>query len=484
MIEAPLLVAGEPITTGEWVERHNPAHPDRLVGRAAVGDAALVRDTVAASAAAGASWRALAPAERAARLRSAGEPLEAMADAIAELLTAELGKTIAGSAGEFGFARTYLGMVADRAPALCADTEEDTRFGKAIVAKEPYGVVAAIVPWNAPLILAMMKVAPALATGNTVVLKPSPLAPLAVTTVLTKLAEGLPPGVLSVVQGGADVGEALTTAPEVAKVSFTGGERTAEHILRALAPGLTPAVLELGGNDPAVLLDDVELTDDLLHRLVMGSFLTAGQVCMATKRLLVPASRHDEVVEAYLRTADEALVLGDPAEPEVTLGPVVDAAAKTRVEALVDGVRSSGADVRPVGSIHDDSVVSAGWFVRPTVVLGASDDDPIVATEQFGPTVPIQAYDTVDEAVDRANAGPYGLSSSVWSEDLERAVAVARRIRAGSTSVNTANRWGINPLVPFGGVGRSGYGREYGDAGIEGYLQTHAITIPSSIGTY
>ncbi len=484
MIDAPLLVGGEARTTGEWVERHNPAHPDRLVGRAAVADAALVREATASAAEAGATWRDTDPTERAAMLRAAAEPLETITDEIAGLLTAELGKTIAGSAGEFGFARTYLGMVADRAPALCADTEADTRFGKAIITKEPFGVVAAIVPWNAPLILSMMKIAPALATGNTVVLKPSPLAPLAVTTVLAKLSEGLPAGVLSVVQGGADVGEALTTAPEVAKVSFTGGDRTAEHILRAVAPGLTPAVLELGGNDPAILLDDVDLTDDLLNRLVMGSFLTAGQVCMATKRLLVPASRYEEVVEAYLRTADEALVLGDPAEPEVTLGPVVDNDAKRRVEGIVEAARASGADIRPVGSVHDEAVVDVGWFVRPTVVLGASDEDPVVATEQFGPTVPIQAYATVDEAVERANGGPYGLSSSVWSEDEDRAVAVARRIRAGSTSVNTANRWGINPLVPFGGVGRSGYGREYGDAGIEGYLQSHAITIPDSIGTY
>jgi len=189
-------------------------------------------------------------------------------------------------------------------------------------------------------------------------------------------------------------------------------------------------------------------------------------------------------VDAYLAAADAALVVGDPAEPPTTLGPVVSAEAKERVDGLVDGARERGAEVRPVGVVPDEAVVDAGWFVRPTVVLGADDADPIVSAEQFGPTIPIQPYRTVDEAVARANAGPYGLSSSVWSTDVDRAVAVARRVRAGTTSVNAANRWGLNPLVPFGGMGRSGFGREYGDAGIEGWLQTHAITIPSSVGTY
>jgi acyl-CoA reductase-like NAD-dependent aldehyde dehydrogenase len=480
MVEAPLFVGGEQRTTGAWVERENPARPDELVGRAAMADPALATEAVDDAAGAAEGWRSTDVGERVAAVVAAvGE----MPD-VAPLLTAELGKTVAGSVGELGFARTYASMVADRAPEVCADADVETRFGRALVTKEPFGATVAIVPWNAPLILSMLKVAPALMAGNTLVLKPSPLAPLAVARAFSAMAAALPAGVLQVVQGGADVGEALVTAPAVAKVSFTGGERTAEHILRSLAPGLTPAVLELGGNDPAILLDDVELSDDLLHRLVMGSFLTAGQVCMATKRVLVPESRFDEVVDAYLAAADAALVVGDPADPATTLGPVVSADAKERVDALVDGARAGGADVREVGTVPDRSLIDAGWFVRPTVVLGADDADPIVSTEQFGPTVPIQSYRTVDEAVARANAGPYGLSSSVWSADEDRAVAVARRIRSGTTSVNAANRWGLNPLVPFGGMGRSGFGREYGDAGIEGWLQTHAITVPSSVGTY
>jgi acyl-CoA reductase-like NAD-dependent aldehyde dehydrogenase len=348
------------------------------------------------------------------------------------------------------------------------------------VRRIPYGVVAAVTPWNAPIILSMLKVGPALATGNTIVVKPSPLAPLAVTRVLHAIAGALPDGVLAVVHGDAEAGSALVGHPLVAKIAFTGGLGVGSAIARQAADRVVPTVLELGGNDAAILLEDADLDDLAIERLVQASFITTGQVCMAAKRLYVHRSRVDEVVDRYRTVADRVLVTGDPLADGTTLGPLVTAAARDRVAALVDGARAAGADVVPLGRVADPDLVAGGWYLDPTLVLGADDHAPIVADEQFGPTVPLLAFDDEDDVVARANASEVGLASSVWSADEDRAFALARRLEAGMTFINTHNRSGMALRAPFGGVKRSGYGREYGDAGITEYLQTHTINAPAA----
>nr|BFE29859.1 aldehyde dehydrogenase family protein [Actinomadura rugatobispora] len=455
------------------IVRENPARRAEIVGRVPVADAAGVDRAVRAAADRQRSWREVPAGERAAVLLRAADAVEAMLPGTAVLLARETGKPLADCAGELRFSVAYLRWAAARAPAAYADRETDDAAGRLVLRRRPYGVVAAITPWNAPVILALLKVGPALAAGNTAVVKPSPLAPLAVTRVLA----AFPPGLVHVVHGGAEAGGALVGHSSVHRVAFTGGAAAGRAIGAAAAAALTPAVLELGGNDPVVLLDDADLSDAAMDRLVMASFATAGQVCMAAKRLYAPRSRLAEVREAYLAAAERALVLGDPLTEGTTVGPVVSAAAAERVRALIADSAERGT-VTGLGAVRVD--LERGHFVRPALVTDVADDAPVVAEEQFGPVVPLLPYDTEDEAVARANAGELGLGASVWSADEERAFAFARRFEAGFTFVNTHNRTGMALHAPFGGVKRSGHGREYGVEGLLEYVQTCAVHAPAA----
>ena len=259
-------------------------------------------------------------------LRRGARAVADSADELAPMLARELGKPVADSAGEMGFAAAFLGWVCDRVGDVCADRVIDDDAGRVVLQRVPYGVISAIVPWNAPLILSSLKVAPALATGNVIVVKPSPLAPFAVTEALRRIAEHLPPGVLSVVHGEAEVGNAMVTDPRVRKVAFTGGSAVAHHVLAGCAEQLTPAVLELGGNDAAVVLDDLTFTDDVMERMVFGALLTSGQVCMAAKRIYVPersARRVRRRRSSRPRSVSWSAVTRSIRS--VTIGPVVNA---------------------------------------------------------------------------------------------------------------------------------------------------------------
>jgi acyl-CoA reductase-like NAD-dependent aldehyde dehydrogenase len=452
------------------IVRENPARPAEVVGE--VAQARDVDAVVRGAASAQRAWARRSPAERAAAVRAAAAPLDARLDELAVLLARESGKPLADSRGELGFALAYLRWAADRAPDVLADRVVDDALGRLVQRPVPYGVVAAVTPWNAPVILAMLKVAAGLCAGNAVVVKPSPLAPLAVTQVLDGLAAALPEGLLAVVHGGADVGGELVSHPLVRKVAFTGGEVTGRAIAHLAAERLTPAVLELGGNDPAVLLRDVELTDEALDRLVMASFATSGQVCMAAKRLYVHRSRYAELIEGYLAAAQRVLVTGDPLEDGVTMGPLATREAAQRVAGLLDAGK-----VHRLGMLRE---LGDGYFVPPALVTGLDDSAPLVAQEQFGPLVPLLVYDDEDEVVARANAGELGLGASVWSADEEHAFDVAARIEAGFVFVNTHGRTGMSLRAPFGGVKRSGFGREYGDEGLREYAQTCVTHAPAA----
>jgi acyl-CoA reductase-like NAD-dependent aldehyde dehydrogenase len=479
-VEVRSFAGGEDLAAASWIERCDPARVTELVGRAGAVDRDGADRAVVAADAAHRPWRDTAVDERVRLLRAAADAVAATAEDLGPLLARELGKPVADCRGEMGFAAACLRDTVDRLPAAVRTREIDDGAGRLLVRRVPFGVVVAIVPWNAPLILSILKVAPALATGNTVVVKPSPLAPLAVTAALRAVADRLPPGVLSVLHGDAEVGSALVGHPLTRKVAFTGGGVTAAHVARAAAPLLTPLVMELGGNDPAVFLDDAPLSDEVMERAVFGAFLTSGQVCMAAKRLYVPRARLGEFVEAFRAAADRVLVVGDPLDPSVTMGPLVSAEQRERVRSLVDDAVRRGGTAHVVGRVAPGTDLDGGWFLRPTLVTGLDDDAPLVAEEQFGPSVPVLGYDTLDEVVARANAGELGLASSVWSDDEERALAVATRLEAGMTFVNCHNRAGMTLRAPFGGVKRSGFGREFGDAGLEEYLQTHAVHAPAA----
>jgi len=466
---------------GGWIERENPARVHEIVGRVEQVDEAGAGRAVELAHLASVGWASTPVADRCALLATAADAVAARAEDLGPVLSRELGKVVADCRGEMGFAAAMLRHCVAHAPEVLAATEVDDDLGRVRLLRVPYGVVVAIVPWNAPLILSILKVAPALVCGNTVVVKPSPLAPLAVTEALATIAELLPPGCLSVLHGGPAVGAALVAHPLVRKVAFTGGDVTARAVGRAAAEAITPTVMELGGNDPAIVLDDAPFDEAIMEALVHGTFLTAGQVCMAAKRLYVPAARFDEFVESYLAAADRVIMLGDPMDPGVTMGPLVSDAQRRHVAALVDGAVERGAVDHELGGSTSDADPELGYFLTPTLVTGCRPGDPLVVLEQFGPTVPVLAYDSIDEVVAMANDSELGLGSSVWSADEDRAVAVAERLEAGMTFINCHNRAGMSLRVPFGGVKQSGFGREFGIVGIEEYTQLHAIHAPAGV---
>lgn len=452
------------------ITRENPARPTDIVGTVAATSPESVDTVVQQAHREFREWSSVPLERRLDTLAEAADALDARAGELALLLARESGKPVTDCRGEITFAAAYLRWVRDNAPLALGTTAIEDSQGRIVCTPEPFGVVAAITPWNAPIILAVLKLGPALAAGNTVVLKPSPFAPLAVSEVA-----GLLPGT-RVIHGGPDTVRALVTHPLVRKVAFTGGEHAGRAIAAAAGESLTPIVLELGGNDPAVFLDDFALSPEDYERLVLASFATAGQVCMAAKRLYVPKPRLDEFLESYLAAAQRILLVGDPVDESVTMGPVVSRAAADRMNDLIADAWNRGGWVIPLADIPS----SDGYFVAPALALGLPDEADLVRLEQFGPLVPVLTYDSEDEAITRANDSELGLAASVWSADEDRAFAAAARLEAGFTFVNTHNRSGMSLRAPFGGTKRSGYGREYAHEGLREYVQSVVVHAPGA----
>ena len=461
------------------IVRENPAHPDEVVGAVGVSTPRDVDAVVRRADTAQREWARRSIADRCAVVRDAADTLTPeFLDRTAVTLARELGKPLADSRGELGFAGVWLRWAADNAERVLADHEIDDELGRLLIRRAPFGVVAAVTPWNAPIILSMLKVAPALVAGNAAVVKPSPFAPLAITAVLRRLAASLPPGLLDVVHGDAVTGEALVGHPLVRKVAFTGGDVVARAIAATAATQITPTVMELGGNDAAILLDDALLDDAAFDRLVVASLATSGQVCMASKRIYAPRARLADVVDGLEAAAARLVLMGDPLDDGVSVGPVVTRRSQQRLHELVAGSRALGGEIREVGTVAAE-IDDDGYYVRPRLVLGLTETAPLVATEQFGPLVPVLSYDDLEVVVAQHNASELGLAGSVWSADEDRAFALARRLETGFVFVNTHNRTGMSLRAPFGGVKRSGYGREYGDEGLRDYTQSCVVHAPA-----
>ncbi len=360
------------MTTGVLrIERENPARTDELVGSVDATDPAGVHAAVARARSAQRAWVAMDLPTRCAAVRTGADLIAAEIDDLAVLMARETGKVLPDCRGELGFSVTVLRWAADRAEELLADQVVDDEAGRLLIRRRAYGVVAAVTPWNAPVILAVLKLGPALVSGNAVVVKPSPLAPFAIERVVQLLEAGLvshgaPEGVVQVVQGDAETATALVGHPGVDRVAFTGGERAGRAIAALAGQSLTPTLMELGGNDAALLLEDADLGPDAMDRLVMATFATSGQVCMAVKRLLVPRRRHDEIVEAYRSAAERVLRLGDPLHDGVTIGPVVSAPSAVRVRGLVEAAVERGAESFVLGSVDPATDLSRGYYLRPS----------------------------------------------------------------------------------------------------------------------
>src|SRR5690606_23535969 len=337
------------------------------------------------------------------------------------------------------------------------------------VRRRPYGVVGAITPWNFPVLLAVWKIAPALLAGNTVVIKPSPFTPLSTPKLGEILRDALPPGVVNVVSGGGELGAWVSSHPRVGKMSFTGSVATGKKVAAAAAPDLKRYTLELGGNDAAIVLDDVN-PDQVAEKLFWGAFANSGQVCSAIKRLYVHERIAAPLTEALARVA-KSVKVGDGMQPDTQLGPINNKPQFERVVELLDDAKKAGAKVVVGGGPRPGD----GYFVEPTLVTGIAEGTRLVDEEQFGPALPILTYRDLDEAVERANATMYGLSGSVWSAVPERAAEVAGKLECGTAWVN--QHLAIAPNGPFGGAKWSGIGVENGPWGLLGFTEIQTVNI-------
>lgn len=399
-------------------------------------------------------------------LVGAADLLDDALEELAATLTMEQGKPLAEARGECAMLPAALRSAAELD--LPEEVVQDDERAYVAVRRRPLGVVAAIIPWNAPVALTGLKLSSNVAAGNTMVLKPSPHAPLTVLRIGEIVQRALPPGVLNVVSGAReDLGRLLCAHPLAAKVSMTGSIGVGKAIAAAAAPDLKRVTLELGGNDPAIVLSDVDI-DDVAPKLVTNSFANCGQICIAIKRVYAHESIAAELTAAVAAHASK-LVVGNGADVGTQIGPLATAEQRAMVASMVDEAVASGAVVETGGAALD----RPGYFYAPTVLSSVTDDMRVVHDEQFGPVLPIVSVGSVDEAVERANGTTFGLGSSVWSRDLDAARAVARRIEAGTTWINT-HRAKHSPMQPLSGWKWSGLGIE---GGVHGLLDSTAAQV-------
>jgi acyl-CoA reductase-like NAD-dependent aldehyde dehydrogenase len=414
-------------------------------------------------------WAAKSLSERRKAIGAFAHGLQARIDEIGPVLTKEQGKPL-------GQAKWEIGAAVHELEAMCAmelKPEILRNDGKHRVELHyhPLGVVAAITPWNFPIILAAHKIAHGLYAGNTMVLKPSPYTPLATLLMGEVARDTLPPGVLNTVAGGNALGGWMTEHPGVDRVSFTGSVATGKKVMASASGTLKRVTLELGGNDPAIVLDDANL-DEITPGLFRGAFLNAGQICMAVKRIYAPERLYEPLVENLTKLA-RAHRVGDGMEPDTEMGPLQN---KMQFDKVMDVIEATKRDHRARITTGGHQLNRPGYFIAPTVVADAADDMRIVSEEQFGPVLPVLKYSDVDEAVLRANDSRYGLAASVWTSDLEKGAAVARRLEAGTVWVN--HHVGSEADMPFGGFKESGMGREIGLLGLASYMEPQVIKVP------
>jgi acyl-CoA reductase-like NAD-dependent aldehyde dehydrogenase len=411
-----------------------------------------------------ATWRKDEDARRTA-MRELARAIVENSDELVRALVSESGKPVAIAAFEPGICATWLEYYAGLE--MPRETLLDDETARIELANRPLGVVAAITPWNFPLGLAMWKIAPALRAGNTVVVKPSPFTPLAAMVMGRIMGEVLPPGVVNTVTGGDALGAAMTSHSVPRKVSFTGSIAAGRKVAVAAAADLKRVTLELGGNDPAILLPDIDIAD-AAAKLLGTAFFNTGQACALPKRIFAPASRYEEVVDAFAAVAN-SLNVGDPFDEATNLGPLSTKPQFTRVSELVAEAVSSGARVAAGGG----PVEGPGYYFEPTVLADIEEGLRIVDEEQFGPALPILRYDDVDDAVRRANDTEFGLCGSVWSADEDRATEIAEQLEVGTTFINTH---AILPVsIQFGGAKLSGLGVENGLPGLLSFTEAQVV---------
>lgn len=479
---AGLVIDGEvrSATGGRTFTTHDPARGQPL-GEAALADASDVHAAVsAARAALGGAWARTAPAKRARLLYRLAELIDERSDQLSTIESRNNGKPKWQAAAEVKVAVSTLELFAGSAPHIYGRSNIVNPAVTAYTLREPVGVCAAIIPWNYPFMLAAWKVAPALAAGCTLVLKPASATPLTAVE-LGKLAleAGIPPGVLNVVTGpGREVGEALATHPDVDKVAFTGETSTGRRIAELAAQGLKRVSLELGGKSPNVVFDDADVDAAVVGSL-WAIYYSGGQSCEARSRILVQDAVHDRFVETFVARARE-LRVGDPLADETKIGSMISREHAQRVIGFIDGAVAEGAQLVTGGAVDGElpAELDAQAFVKPTVIDQVSNDMRAAQEEIFGPVVTVSRFADEAEAVKVANDVRYGLAGTVWTGDTARGHRVAHRIRSGTVGINTP--FVAFPGIPFGGFKESGYGREQSIETLDLYTETKAILVGTS----
>jgi acyl-CoA reductase-like NAD-dependent aldehyde dehydrogenase len=460
-----LLIDGRPVDTAAQLEVVNPA-TGQVFAHCPMAGAAELDAAVAAARRAFPAWKALSFAERAACVARLAAALQEHTEPLARLLTQEQGKPLGQSRDEIARGATLsVGMTKIE---LRSEVIVDTAERYVELRYLPLGVAGIITPWNAPVNLAIGPLTSALYTGNCAILKPSPFTPLTTLRIGELMRDIFPAGVVQVLAGGDELGALLTAHPGVDKIAFTGSVATGKKVMASCAGTLKRVTLELGGNDAAIVLEDVDVAD-VARKLFFAATVNSGQVCMAVKRIYAHEKIHDALCAALTAEAKQAR-LGDGLDPATTLGPIQNRRQFERVcELKADAARHGHFEEgqpRPAG---------AGYFVTPTVVTGLSESDRLVAEEQFGPVFPVLKFTDVDDAIRRANDTRFGLAGSVWSKDLARAQRIAAQLEVGTAWVNQHRN--TMAIVPFGGAKESGIGRTYSRLGLEAYMEPQVISV-------
>ncbi|WP_176590636.1 aldehyde dehydrogenase family protein [Sphingobium sp. EM0848] len=467
--EYPMLIDGELVAGAATMTVVNPAtgHP---FAQAPDASEEQLECVVAAATRAFPAWSARPIGERQALLVKAAEVIAAHVDELAALLTREQGKPLAAAMAEIQASLGWFHYFAQMTlPVLVSEDSETRRVETCYV---PLGVVCAISPWNFPVMLSCWKIVPALLTSNTVVLKPSPFTPLTMLRIGALLKDVFPAGVLNIITGGDMLGPKMTAHPGFAKISFTGSTATGKLVMQSASETMKRVTLELGGNDAAIVMPDVDL-DEVAVKIFMGAFYNSAQVCTATKRLYIHEAIYDALRDRFVALA-EIMKLGDGAEEGTVFGPIQNERQYRRVIALIEEARAQGLAViqGPEGPDGD------GYFVPITIIDNPSDDTRVVTEEAFGPVLPLLKFADVDDAIRRANASEFGLAGAVWSRDVDKAVEIAARLETGTVWINE-NLY-LPPTAPFAGHKQSGLGIENGMDGLLQYTDPKTVYIPKT----
>jgi len=461
-----------PVTTATQGDVYEVVNPSTLevVDEVSTSTPADVDAAIGRAASAQPDWYAAGYTERAAVMAASARTIADNVDELASLLTREQGKPLAEAKIEVLRTAGTLSYYAELPAAEKSPARELGDGVSGYLLRLPLGVCAAIVPWNFPLALLINKLAPALITGNAVVAKPSPTTPLASTRVVELMLEaGVPGGVLELAIGGRDVGVQLIQHPLVRMISFTGSTHTGREVMSLAAEGLKRLTLELGGNDAFIVHGDADL-DSALNAAVSSRFFNTGQGCIATKRIYAHSPIHERFT-SLLAERIAGLKVGDGFDPEVKVGPLHTAQQREAVERLTVDAVARGATISVGGGRPDD--VGPGYFLEPTLIVGTSDDAQLLTEECFGPVLPVFSYESIGEAIDRANATRYGLGSSVWTSDPAVIEAAVTMLQAGYTWVNTTAL--IYEAMPHGGMKESGFGKEKGPEALDEYSEWKSV---------